>query len=139
MKNIVLLALLLFCFASKANELPNFKEIQHAITEGKKITFLINLGKCSSEKPLGDITISTTPNAFMMIGNERITTSKRHFTLDNPRAPNIPLFQYAKYTINSDGTVVIKLTLMKAFHYTKLNQSQIQCSLSEGFKAFAKN
>lgn len=136
MKKIALSALALISFGVQADELSTFKDVADAVSLGKQITFVINFKQCTSEMPLGSSTVSISPNAVAVIGNNRITASDRHFTLDDPMARGTPLYDFSKYNINSEGGASIKITVMNASNYEKLASYLINCELGEGFKVF---
>ncbi|MCW8385298.1 VirK family protein [Fluoribacter dumoffii] len=56
--------------------------------------------------------------------------------MDNPLARGKPVFEYVKYTINADGRVSIKNTIMDATNYHEFSSFQIDCDLNKGFKVF---
>jgi hypothetical protein len=137
MNKMVLSVLALLSSVVHADQLATFTDIADAVSQGKKITLVMNLQECTSQNPMGSIIGSVTPNAFIVIGNNRITTSVRHFTLESPFARGNPTFEFVKYNINSDGSVSIKNTVMNATNYQQLATFQIDCTLSKGFKAFS--
>ncbi|AUH72351.1 VirK protein [Legionella sainthelensi] len=137
MQKIALSALALFSSITYAEQLTTFAGIADAVAQGKEITLVMDLQECTSDKfPASPIVGSVKPNAFMVINNNRITASDRHFTLDNPTANGNPTFEYIKYNINSDGKVSIKNTIMNAINYQKIDTFQLACELNKGFKAF---
>lgn len=137
MQKITLSALALFSSMIHAEQLSTFSDIADAVAQGKKITLVMHLQECSSQKkPPYPITGSVTPNAFMVINNNRITASDRHFTLDNPMTTGNPTFEHIKYNINLDGSVSIKNTIMNATNYQQIVSFQIDCELNKGLKAF---
>ncbi|KTD10774.1 VirK protein [Legionella gratiana] len=137
MQKITLSALALFSSVIYAEQLTTFADIADAVSQGKKITLVMNLQECISPKmPSNSIIGSVRPNAFLVINNSRITASDRHFTLDNPTAMGNPTFEYIKYNINSDGSVSIKNTVMNATNYQQIASYQVDCELNKGFKAF---
>jgi hypothetical protein len=80
---------------------------------------------------------SVRPNAFLVVDNNRITASDRHFILENPIARGKPIFEFIKYNINSNGNVSIKNTVMNAINYEQITSYQVECKLNNGFKAFS--
>ena len=136
MKRIFFSALVLLSFAVQADELASFNEVTKVVSQGKPITFVINLRECSFEMPLPVVTASITPNAVMIINNKRITASDRHFTLDNPLARGVPVFDYNKFDIDADGSASMTLTMMNAVSYEVLGTHEVKCSLGKGFKVF---
>lgn len=139
MRKIVLAAVALFSLNAHADELKTFSDVANALSQGKKMTFVMDLQQCRADKPLPPVIGSVTPNAIMMIASERITASDRHFTLNNPVAAGSATFEYSKYDINAAGTVTIKVTTLAAANYEQLWNGQVACDLSEGFKVFSGN
>lgn len=122
--------------ARAAVELKTFQNIVDAIAEGKRITFVISLKKCTSEMPLSSAIVSVTPNAVMVVGDNRVTASDRHFTLDDPVARGTPMFDYSKFNLDSEGDASIKTTVLNASSYERLGSYQMNCKLGDGFKVF---
>ncbi|HAT1594933.1 TPA: VirK family protein [Legionella pneumophila] len=122
--------------AQAAVELETFQNVVDAIEEGKRITFVINLKKCTSEMPLNSAIVSVTPNAVMVVGDNRVTASDRHFTLDDPMARGTPMFDYSKFNLDSEGEASIKTTVLNASSYERLGSYQMNCKLGDGFKVF---
>ncbi len=136
MKKIALSALTLFSLAVQAGDLSTFSDVAAAVSQGKPVNFVIYFKQCTSQTPLPEVTASITPNAVMIIANSRITASDRHFTLDDPSARGIPVFDYSKFNIDSQGKVSIKITMMNASSYEVLGTHSISCQLGGGFKVF---
>lgn len=137
MKKMILSALIVLSSAAHAEQLATFTDIADSISQGKKITLVMNIQECNAQKaPANSIVASVQPTAFLVIDNNRIATSLKHFTLDNPLARNNPVFEFVKYNINADGSVSIKNTVMNASNYQQLASFQIDCALNKGFKVF---
>ncbi|HGB7250918.1 TPA: VirK family protein [Legionella pneumophila] len=137
MKKMFLAVFTLCSFTAQAAvELKTFQNIVDAIAEGKRITFVISLKKCTSEMPLSSAIVSVTPNAVMVVGDNRVTASDRHFTLDDPVARGTPMFDYSKFNLDSEGDASIKTTVLNASSYERLGSYQMNCKLGDGFKAF---
>ncbi|MFO8625461.1 VirK family protein [Legionella pneumophila serogroup 1] len=99
-------------------------------------TEVISLKKCTSEMPLSSAIVSVTPNAVMVVGDNRVTASDRHFTLDDPVARGTPMFDYSKFNLDSEGDASIKTTVLNASSYERLGSYQMNCKLGDGFKVF---
>ncbi|HHT9951998.1 TPA: VirK family protein [Legionella pneumophila] len=137
MKKMFLAVFTLCSFTAQAAvELKTFQNIVDAIAEGKRITFVISLKKCTSEMPLSSAIVSVTPNAVMVVGDSRVTASDRHFTLDDPVARGTPMFDYSKFNLDSEGDASIKTTVLNASSYERLGSYQMNCKLGDGFKVF---
>ncbi|HAU3489523.1 TPA: VirK family protein [Legionella pneumophila] len=137
MKKMFLAVFTLCSFTAQAAvQLKTFQNIVDAIAEGKRITFVISLKKCTSEMPLSSAIVSVTPNAVMVVGDNRVTASDRHFTLDDPVARGTPMFDYSKFNLDSEGDASIKTTVLNASSYERLGSYQMNCKLGDGFKVF---
>lgn len=138
MKKIFLFFLMILSSVTHAKQLTTFAAVADAISEGKKLTLIMNIHECSAPKlPATPLLGSVQPNAFMVIDNNRITTSVKHFTLDHPLSKGNPSLEYLKFDIQADGSVSIKNTVMDATNYQTIGSHQIDCSLNKGFKAFS--
>ncbi|AWN74035.1 VirK family protein [Legionella anisa] len=137
MKKMILSVLFALSSVVHAEQLTTFTDMADAISQGKKITLVMNIQECSSQKmPSTSLIGATQPDAFMIIDNNRITASMKHFTLDNPISRGKPTFEYLKYNINADGSVSIKSTMMDATNYQQIAIHQMDCTLNKGFKVF---
>lgn len=137
MKKSIGFALLLASAMVHSEQIISFPELVNAVTQGKKITFVLDVKQCTAPVMPNDITVSLSPDAIMLVNKTRITASDRHFTLDDPRAPGTPVISYSKYNLYSDGTASIKMTLMQASDYTVINTYQVNCALNKGFNVFS--
>ncbi len=130
-------ASLFLSFAVQAEELVDFSAATKAVSEGKRITFVVDFKQCTSQMPLSVGIASITPNAVLVVGDNRITASDRHFSLDDPAARGLPIFSYSKFNIDSAGVASMKITVMNAVNYEKITSYQINCNLGDGFKIFS--
>ncbi|MGQ3888780.1 VirK family protein [Legionella sp. CNM-1927-20] len=122
-----------------AAELEKFDQISKAVSGGKQLTYVLNLNECQSNLPVQDIVTSVKPSAFMVISNQRVTAAYQHFTLNQPGAVGLPIFTNAKYDITADGKANIKITLMKATDYSRIQEYSLQCELGQGLTVFDNN
>jgi hypothetical protein len=136
MKKAAFLAFALVSCATHALEL-SFSDMALAVSTGQQISFVLDLKQCTSDTTLPDAVASYTSESALVVGNNRITASHRHFTLDEPGHRGTPIFENIKYNINRDGNVQVIITSMNAINYDKLSSMQIHCNLGKGFKAFA--
>ncbi|WP_028387690.1 VirK family protein [Legionella fairfieldensis] len=139
MKKKLMIGLSLLPLFAQSSELKTFSEIRHAFSQGSELTFVISLKKCQSDRSLGDITISTKPEAIMLIQNKKLTASNKHFTLNDPSFSGSPVIEYNKYTINMKGDAELMTTVMDARDYHPLANHKINCELGKGFLVFDKN
>ena len=136
MKKLTLALLASMAFSAEATQLTQFSQVAEGVKQGKEMSFVLTVKDCETDFPSSDITTSLKPDAFMLIGDDRVTASQRHFTLDDPSMGGEPAFGYGKYMIYKDGTVTVKITLMRAADYSKVKDYQIRCELGHGFNVF---
>lgn len=135
-KQLLLVMLASLSFSAKAIELMQFSDVAAAIKQGKSLTFVMNLKECEAHTPLGDNISSIKPDAFMISGNDKLTASHQHLTLNDPMYSDQPIMSHGKYDVYADGHVTAKITLMNAKDFTKLHELQIRCNLGQGFTIF---
>ncbi|WP_419419108.1 VirK family protein [Legionella sp. D16C41] len=137
MKKLVVAALSLALYTTaQAAELKTFDQISQAVSTGKQLTFVLKVKECESSLPKQDLITSIKPSAFMIVNNQRVTAAYQHFSLNQPGAVGEPTLTNGKYDINADGKVVIKLTLMKASDYSRIQDYNLQCELGSGLTVF---
>lgn len=136
MKKLVLATFASLSLSAQAAELTQFSDIAEAIKQGKQLTYVFSVKQCDSHTDMPDVTTSVKPNAFMVIGNERVTASDNHFTLSEPMYAGVPVYGFGKFDIFSEGYATIKVTIMQAKDYTKLHEFQIRCDVGHGFNVF---
>ncbi|WED43504.1 VirK family protein [Legionella cardiaca] len=121
---------------SYAEELKSFSAVAKAVTTGKLLTFVWTAKACTSDSKLPDVITAVKPNAIMLIANQRITASDRHFTMNDPALPDTPAFIYSKFNLRADGQAMLTMTLMQAKDYSSVKSYQIQCTLGSGLTIF---
>jgi hypothetical protein len=144
MKNIWLLAsLLLATQQTFAKEYQHFAEIQKAVLHGRTIRLVMDLANCTSN-PSSVTAVKSfiagvfIPNAIMVKLNERMTTSLHHFTLNNVRFPNKPVFEFVHYTLSMDDTLTLTSQTLDAIHYAPLSEkTSFQCRIGKSARVFA--
>lgn len=136
-KKIIPSALILLTLASEAAELKTFPEIAEALKQGSELVFVLALKDCKAATPLADLKVSVKPNAFMLVGDKRVTASDKHFTLNEPRYPDSAIIDFAKYDINADGSAELRMTVMDARDYKILARNKINCELGKSFQVFS--
>lgn len=136
-KKIIISASILCSLVSQAAELKTFKSLASAVSKGTKMAFVLNLDNCTSDTSLHDLQVSTRPKSFMLIGNEKVVASSEHFTLDEPGLVGRPILDFAKYTITTDGSMELRVTVMDARNYQAFARHQVSCQLGKGFRVFS--
>lgn len=120
-----------------ASELSTFSEVADAVVGGKQLSFVVSLKACESESSTPDIKTSFRPNAVMLIANNRVAASDKHFTMDNPHFLRNPTIEYVKYNINADGSAEVQVTVMGARDYHPVDRHQFHCQLGKGLQVFS--
>lgn len=136
MKKTIVASLVWMVGGAHANELTTFSEVAAAVSQGQQINFVLDTKLCTATIPMPAVDAVVTPNAIVVVNGAKITASLSHFTLDSPTAPGVAVFDYSKYNIAADGTATLKMTIMNALSYEKLNSFQVNCQLGKGFKVF---
>lgn len=132
MKKISLMLSLLLPLCAQADNLKTFSEVEKAISKGKKLAFVLNLAKCDMELP-APVTVTLRPDSVMLMGNNKITTSHRHFTINNPSYPNTAVYDYTKISINAENEVAVAFTTLNAEDYDPLGKTITTiCQLNDG-------
>lgn len=135
MKKMLLSLALLAPICAQADSLKTFTDVAYATAKGKKLTFVINVAKCTMENP-PQIIASLRPNEVMVINNNRVTASERHFTINNPAFPGTAVYEYIKINITADNNVSLGLTTLNATDYSQLRTMKVDCQLNEGLKVY---
>ncbi len=130
-------ALVLLSFATEAAELKTFSEIVKGVEQGSQLTFVLRFKDCQANNSLSDLQVSVRPNDVMVVRDERVTASNKHFTLNQPNYPNTPVIDFSKYDIKADGSTELQMTSMDARDYKVLASTRINCELGKGFKVFS--
>lgn len=120
----------------QAAELVTFKDVAEAVQQGRQLTFVTAFNACESDVTFPDVSFSIKPNAAAVIAGIKVTASDRHFTLNDPALPGIPAFGYSKFDIDTQGNASLKVTLMRAADYSKVDEFQVRCQLGKGMKVF---
>jgi hypothetical protein len=141
MKKICLLGLTIMaamCSNAFAAPIHSYQELTSAMREGNRFVILLDLQQCTG-KP-GMPTGYFTPTAMMLVPAtektpERVVTSLLHFT-DHSGSP---VYEYVKYTLNSDNTVAVRTTFYDPQNFKPIGEARtLQCSLGKGVEVYRK-
>lgn len=141
-KKTALATFAIFSIAAQATELKTFSELNQAVTQGKELGFVIHLKACNKSTEvvvMNDMVVSLKPNAILLIPDQYVTASDKHFTLDDPEQPGMPVIDYSKLIIKNDNSAILKMTVMNAKNYHIISTQKLTCQLGEGMKAFTAN
>ena len=134
MKKQLMSILALLSFSVHASELSTFAEVADAVVGGKQINFVVSFKDCETENPTANIKASFRPHALMLIANNRVTASDKHFTLDNL---GNPIIEFVKYNIHADTSVEVQVAIMNAKDYHPVERHQLHCQLGKSFQVFS--
>jgi len=135
MKKIMSIFLAFFAITSQAAEIKNYEEAVNAVDSGQTLRFVFHINECQAEVPFPKMTISLKPNAVMVLNN-KITASDRHFTMDAPMNKGTAVYGYKKINLYSDGQVLLRIDLMEADGYGLLSQYSLRCILGKSMKLY---
>lgn len=142
MKKFLLLPLLLTATSVFANVLHNYDDIHAAVLDGKSIRIVTDFDKCtphyraSKQRPGFGMGIFT-PNEIIVGGDGSIAASFLHFTLNDPRAPSKPVYQFVRYTMTSDNNVNLSTKTLDAVTYAPITNSiSFDCKIDSGAKVY---
>ena len=139
MKKLVLISFLFIATNSFAGELHNFSEIKSAVTTGKSIHIATDFVKCSTSKKEALLSAHVgvfTPNEIQVI-DTHIATSFMHFTLNNPSFPDVPVYEFVRYTITDDNNLNLSYQALDARNYAPLTKkASFNCKIDMGVKIY---
>lgn len=137
MKKLILSLFLLMATNAFARELHHFSEVKKALTKGKSIRIAVNFVQClSSKKPSAFHIGLFSPNEIQIMQG-RIAASLTHFTLDNPKFPNTPVYEFVKYLFTQDDNLALSSQVLDARNYSVLSDKfSMNCKIGEGVTVY---
>jgi hypothetical protein len=141
MKKALCLITLLLSANSYAEQLHNYEQIKSATAEGKNIRIFVDYSKCttsSGQKVMPSYSGAYTPNE-VTINNDAgyIAASLLHFTMNNPQFPSKPVYEFIRYSISNDNSVVLTETVLNPVDYSPLtNKFTLNCKIDESTRIF---
>lgn len=143
MSKIKLISLCIFSLITlelfAAKQLNNFAEVQDAVLSGSSINLVTELGLCKTNSHVldKDSFVSVKLDKIKLTQNKKLTASSLHYTLNNPRYKNKPVYEHMVYKVFADGYAVLTYSPILD------NPSQqpefittIHCQLNNGIKLF---
>ena len=120
-----------------AAPIHSYQELTSAMRSGNRFVILLDLQQCTEKSgmPMGYL----TPTAMMLIPAkettlERVVTSFLHFT-DHLGDPT---YEYVKFTLNSDNTVMIQTTFYDPQNFKPIGTAHtINCSMGKGIEIYS--
>lgn len=138
MKKLVLIAALTFSSSAFAGELSSYNDVKSAITTGKTIHIVTELGKCETpgnRRPVPTHIGVFTPTEFLI--SDHIATSLSHLTMNNPRYRDMPVFEFVSYRITEDNHVNVAAHILHPDNYASaFEKTSFDCKLGEGAKIY---
>ena len=134
MKKLLLLSALFISTNSFALQpLTTFNEIKTALITGQKLRIVFDIAQCTfppSTKPVDKQAAGLagvgayTPNEIFFDGTANlIAASLPHFTLNDPRYLNRPVYDFDRYTITPDNNITVINRVLDATNYAILGNS----------------
>ena len=78
-----------------------------------------------------------TMNEVALTTDGDIVNWVMHFTMNKPEFPLKPVYEYIRYVISKDKSVVLSYTTLNATDYTPLGETgTLTCKIDEGAKFF---
>lgn len=130
-------ALLCLSFTSFAAELQRFDEVKKIASVGQAIHIVTDFSQCnmtsinsSAPTRLGVF----TPEQLQVV-DTYIASSFMHFTLNNPKFPNTPVFEFVRYTLKDDNSLDLSYQTLNATTYAPLSDKvSMNCKMGAGIK-----
>ncbi len=140
LKKIILLLSAIITTNSFAHQLHHFDEVSKAALKGKNLHITIDFSQCTGatqSKTAPSLVGVFTPNE-MQVSNNHIVTSFMHFTLNNPRFPNLPVYEFVTYNINNENNVILTYQVLSAIDYSILSEkSSFSCKINASARIFS--
>lgn len=139
MKKILALSLIFAASNCIANELTNFEQIKSAVTTGKTVHITINFKQCTN--PTKNISQPMMIGIFtpdkITVTDTHIATAFMHFTLNDPKYPDQPFYEYARYTINTNNEVNLSMQTIYAPNFSLVGKKiSFNCKIGDGAKFY---
>jgi hypothetical protein len=142
MKKIALIALLCLAGNAFSGELSNYNDIKKAVQQAKSIRIVVTYSACNftgeQSGPVPDFGVGIfTPNEILIDNEGVINASMMHFTLKDPVVPNERVFQFLRYSIQSDNIIRLVSNSLDAQSYSSLSGSlSMECKLKTAAKVY---
>jgi|SRR5579885_421958 hypothetical protein len=141
MNKLLFATALLFASTSFADQLHNYDQVKSAVVAGKSIRIFIDFSKCATSSKNAHMPSYLglySPNEIAINDDAGyIAASLLHFTLNNPAFPSKPVYEFTRYTISNDNTVVMSDTPLNAGDFKPLNEKlTFTCKLDESARIY---
>lgn len=135
MKKLATLATLLISSNCLATELHNFDEVKAAVMAGNAIHITVDFNKCSTPYAnMGEF----TPDS-VMIGDQTVSASLTHFTMNNPdpKYTNKPIYEFVTYTLGNDNNLNLTTQILPAPNFSPASDKfTTTCKLGTAARIF---
>lgn len=138
MKKLLLLLSMLSFSTVYAAPLSSYADVKNAVTSGKNIHIVVDFNQCADRQDADmQITGVFSPKSLLIV-NEHIATSSRHFTLNHPRFKDQPVFEYIRYTFNENDELVLQATTLDARNQEILKKGHpVRCKIGQGVSVYS--
>lgn len=132
---------LLVAAGVSAHQLHSYADVQKVLEKGSRIHFVLDFSKCeASAKNISTLNYSgyIVPNEMVMNNDAGyLATSILHFTLNEPRFPDRPVYVFSRYTLAKDGKMTLNYQTMDAQTFVPLAEKHsFVCQLDEGLRVY---
>jgi hypothetical protein len=138
---ILILSMMAALYGDLAAAAPihSYKELVSAMCAGNQFVVVADFQRCTEKKemPIGYF----IPSSMMLVPAndttpERVLTSDLHFS----KHSSGPIYEYVKYTFNSDDSVLIQTTFYDPKNFNPIGTMHtIKCTLGEGIEIFSRD
>ncbi len=126
------------CLDVFAAPIHSYQELTSAMREGNRFVFLLDLQECTGNPsmPIGYL----IPTTMMLLpatqtASERVATSFLQFTDHSGN----PTYEYVKFTLNSDDSVVVRTTFYDPKSFQPIGPVHtVNCSMGKGLEIFSE-
>ena len=129
MKKLAFLISLMISANSFAAELTNYDQVKTAISTGKSIHIIIGGTASNAVTYIGEY----TPSEFMI--TDRIAASSTHFTLNNPRYLDKPVYEFVSYTITNDNKLTMTSQVLDVINHVPIPGTKFSATYNLGTSA----
>lgn len=138
MKKLILIPFLFISTHVFAHQLHHFSDLKKALAKGHLIRIAVDFAACSaSEKGSPSFHLGLfTPNAIQVM-DSRIVTSLTHFTIGNAKFPDLPIYEFIKYTLTDNDNLNLSHQILDARNYSALSEKfSMDCKIGAGVKIY---
>jgi len=123
-------------------EIDHFVDITHVLHYGYTISILTDFSQCTTpNKNMKSTDIPTIIGKFepneTQIKDDSIASSMLHFTMNNPKYLNQPIYEFVRYSIQNDDSVTVTYQDLNPTNFAALDSiTTLNCKLGTAAKVF---